>query len=88
MQTIQINLNLSKIDKDRIVVGEKGKYINLTLFLHEDADKFGNHGALVHGSTKEEREKGYKSEFVGNAKINETQSFRPLTEEEKDELPF
>lgn len=88
MQTIQINLNLSKIDKDRIVVGEKWKYINLTLFLKDEADQFGNHGALVHGSTKEERENGYKSQFVGNAKINESQGLRPLTDEEKDDLPF
>lgn len=85
---IQIKLNLSKVDKDRLFKGEKGVYLDATLFLSDEADQYGNHGMIVQSSTKEEREAGYESPILGNAKVSDKQSSRPLTQDEKDDLPF
>lgn len=87
-KVIQIKLNLSKIDKDRLFKGEKGVYLNATLFLNEEADQYGDHGMIVQSSTKEEREGGYESPILGNCKVSEKQSPQPLTQDDMSDLPF
>lgn len=87
-KVIQIKLNLSKVDKTRLFKGEKGVYLDATLFLNDEADQYGNHGMIVQSSTKDERESGYDSPILGNAKVSEKQAPQPLTQEEMDDLPF
>jgi hypothetical protein len=87
-KVIQIKLNLSKADKDRLFKGEKGVYLDAVLFLNDEADQYGNHGMIVQSVSKEERDAGVKGEILGNAKFVESQGVQPLTQEDKDDLPF
>lgn len=87
-KVIQLKLNLSKVDKTRLFKGEKGVYLDATLFLSDEADQYGNNGMIVQSSTKDERESGYDSPILGNAKVSEKQAPQPLTQGEMDDLPF
>jgi hypothetical protein len=58
-QRLKLNINLDKIDAERIYHGEKGRWLDLTLRVDPDAElcpKFGNHGFVAHTQTKQERE--------------------------------
>jgi hypothetical protein len=66
---IKINLTVSNIPKDRIIQGQKGKYLDLVLFENKNGpDKFGNDGFVSIDVTKDERLAGKKGEIVGNWK--------------------
>jgi hypothetical protein len=67
---ISINLDVTKIDKARIVEGKKGKYIDITAFIDLDqADEYGNHGMVTQNVTKEERAAKVRGPIIGNAKV-------------------
>jgi hypothetical protein len=67
---ISINLDVTKIDKARIVEGKKGKYIDITAFIDLDqADEYGNYGMVTQNVTKEERAAKVRGPILGNAKV-------------------
>ena len=51
---IKTSINLSEIQKDKILVGKKGKYLPITITLNDEVDQFGNQGPVVVEQTKEE----------------------------------
>ena len=65
---IKVSLNLSKIDKKRIVVGEKtgNKYIDIILVETRD-NKYGQ-WMVQESVSKDERSKGIKGNVLGNGK--------------------
>lgn len=65
---IKIKMDVTKIPKDKIFVGAKGKYIDLVLFENRETDQYGNDGFVSIDTTKEERESGEKGVIVGNWK--------------------
>lgn len=95
---IVLNINLSKIPADKIIVGKKGKYIDVDICaLKNGENEYGNtHYAYVRQS-KEEREAGEPKVYVGDGKeIDFEKAKTPTTEQveeldqsdESDELPF
>ena len=91
MKTIAVNLDVKKIDKNRLYVGKKGTYLDAVIFLKDEADEYGNHGFIVQSVDKEEREKGVKGEILGNVKLLGQQGSQPSTpveEVDDDQLPF
>lgn len=68
-QIISVRIDVMKIDKARLFVGEKGTYLDITLLMRDQADSYGNHGMVVQQVTKEERLAGTKGPILGNAKI-------------------
>jgi len=50
------SIDLTKVPKDRIIVGKKGKYINVAITVNDEEDQFGNFGPIIVDQTKEERE--------------------------------
>ena len=70
--TITFNLNLSRLDKSKIVQGKKGSYYPVTVFVNDETDQFGNNVAVATGLTKEEREAGAKTEYICNGKVIST----------------
>ena len=70
--TITFSIDLSKIDKSKVIQGKKGTYYNLTAFVNEDVDQYGNNVAIATGLTKEEREAGAKTHYLGNGKVIST----------------
>lgn len=68
-QLVAVSIDLTKIDKTRIVEGKNGgKYVNLTLSINDNEDQYGNNVSLWQSQTKEEREAKENRLFVGNGK--------------------
>ena len=66
---IKANIDLTKVPKDRVFVGKKGKYLPITITLNDDLDQFGNQGPVVVEQTKEERDAKAAKTYLGNCKV-------------------
>ena len=83
---VSVKLNLSKIDKARLFKGEKGTYLDATMFIDLDNQgQYGDNGMITQDVSKEEREQGVKSSILGNVKVfykegGTQQSPRPISE--------
>jgi len=66
---IKASIDLTKIPKDKIYAGKKGKYLPITITLNNDLDQFGNQGPVVVEQTKEERDAKAAKTYLGNVKI-------------------
>ena len=89
-----MSICVSDIPKDRILKHENGKmYLSLSTWDNDKEDQYGNDFSVSISPTKEEiarRKAGEKVNriFIGNGKIWEQQGMAPITEEDKDDLPF
>lgn len=63
------SIDLTKIPKDKIVEGKKGKYLNVVITVNDEADKYGNNASITVDQTVEERESKEAKIYLGNAKI-------------------
>ena len=66
---IKTSINLDLMDKSKIYVGKKGKYLPVTITLNDEVDNFGNNGPIVIEQTKEEREAKEPKVYLGNVKV-------------------
>jgi len=67
---IRAKIDVTKISKNHIYVGEKGKYIDITLLENRDGpDQFDNDFMVVQDLGKEARERGEKGPILGNGKF-------------------
>ena len=66
---IKCSINLSNIDKSKVIDGKKGKYLPITITLNDEVDQFGNQGPVVISQTKEERESKVAKVYLGNVKV-------------------
>lgn len=91
-QIISASIDLSKIDKSKIVAGKNGqKYYSISISVNDEADKFGNDVAIIANQTKEEREAKAPKVYLGNGKTvwksngSPAPAPAPATD---DDLPF
>ena len=66
---IKANIDLTKVPKDKVFVGKKGKYLPITITINDELDQFGNQGPVVVEQTKEEREAKVAKTYLGNVKV-------------------
>ena len=66
---IKASINLSAIDKSKIIEGKKGKYLPITITINDEPDQFGNQGPVIIDQTKEEREAKVAKTYLGNCKV-------------------
>ena len=67
---IEVKIDVKKIEKARLYVGEKCTYLTMTTFIDtENTDQYGNHGFIAHEKTKEEKESKTNTPILGNCKI-------------------
>ena len=66
---IKTSIDLTKIPKDKIYQGKKGKYLPITITLNNEPDQFGNQGPVVVEQTKEERDAKASKTYLGNIKV-------------------
>lgn len=60
---------LTDIPKDKITEGKNGKkYLNITLWVNDTPDQYGNIGSVQVSQTKDQREAGEKKTYIGNFK--------------------
>lgn len=79
---IKLNLDVTKISKDRLFTGKKGTYLNAVLIPTPNSE-YGDY-MIVEDITKEERESGMKGVILGSGK-NLTKNVKS---EEQSDLPF
>lgn len=67
---VALKIDVTKIDKAKLFKGQKGTYLDATIFLDlGEADQYGNHGMITQQVTKEEKDAGVKGAILGNGKI-------------------
>ena len=61
---------VSDIPKEKITTSEKNgkKYLNISIWVNDEADNFGNVGSIQVSQTKEEREAKAQKTYIGNFK--------------------
>lgn len=66
---IKTSIDLTKIPKDKIIDGKKGKYLPITITLNDEPDQFGNQGPVVVAQTKDERDAKEAKVYLGNVQV-------------------
>ena len=67
---VSLKINVSQIDKARLFSGQKGKYLDCTVFIDvNDLDQYGNSGMITQDVTKDEKAAGVKGNILGNCKV-------------------
>lgn len=66
---LSVSIDLSKIDKTRIVPGKgTAKYYNLQIFVNDEKDNYQNDVSVAEGQTKEERAAKVHKKYLGNGR--------------------
>jgi len=66
---INFQLDLNKLDKNKIVKGKKGTYYDLTISVSEKTDPYGNNVSAFDKETKEDRDAKTPRNYVGNGNV-------------------
>lgn len=67
---INFSIDLSLLDKSKIVEGKNGgKYYNFTMLVNDKADNYGNDCKVILPQSKEQRENKEAKVYVGNGKV-------------------
>jgi hypothetical protein len=63
---ISARIDVTKIPKEAIYIGEKGKYLTLDIWINDDDDKYGNNCSVNIQQSKEDREAKTPKTYIGN----------------------
>ena len=88
---ISASINLSKIDKTKIVKGKNGQYYNVSIIVNDEANEYGQDVTMLQEQTKEERNAKAEKVYVGNGKTVWTNNAQPSASNESagdDDLPY
>jgi len=67
---VSLKIDVTKIDKARLFVGQKGKYLDATVFIDVDEkDQYDKNGMITQDVTKDEKDQGVKGNILGNCKV-------------------
>jgi len=77
---VSLNIDVTKIDKEHIYEGKKGKYLTLTAFIDVDEqDQYGNNGMVTQKLSKDAQDAGQKGAILGNSKVFWSETPQPQT---------
>jgi hypothetical protein len=85
---ITASIDVTKINKSMLIAGKKGTYLNLTIWVNDEPDQFGNDVSF-----EQRTEKGANKIYLGNGKTYKpnqvpTQNQEIEKDEEPKDLPF
>ena len=67
---VSLKIDVTKIDKARLFAGQKGKYLDATIFVDlAELDQYGNSGMITQDVSKEEKQQGVNGNILGNGKV-------------------
>ena len=67
---VSLKIDVSKIEKARLFKGQKGVYLDATVFIDTaQLDQYGNSGMITQDVKKEEKDQGVKGAILGNCKV-------------------
>jgi hypothetical protein len=78
---LSASLNVAKIDSKKLIQGKTGQFLNVTITINDEPDKFGNNASIFESQSKEEREAKTPKNYLGNGKVI-------WTSDKKNDLPF
>jgi hypothetical protein len=64
-----ININVTKIPKEKLYEGKTGKFLQLTFVQNNDLDNYGNNVSVYISQSIEERESKQPKVYLGNGKV-------------------
>ena len=67
-QLISLSINVSKIDKARLIQGKKGTYLDLTISVADEPDQYDHNVSAWQTQTPEERTAKANRLYLGNGK--------------------
>jgi hypothetical protein len=68
-------IDVTKIDKEGLFIGKKGKYFDFALFENRDGpDEYGNDGFMVQNLPKAQRDAGKKNPIIANWRHQESRA--------------
>jgi hypothetical protein len=79
---LSASLNVAKIDQTKLIDGRTGKFLNVTITINDEVDKFGNNASIFESQSKEEREAKTPKNYLGNGKVIWT------SDKKNNDLPF
>lgn len=94
------SIDLTKIDRSKIVSTNKdgkpfengAKYLNVVVWINDEADQYGNNASIQISQSKEEREAGEKATYIGNLKLPQSRNNEPTSAKREsvddNQLPF
>jgi hypothetical protein len=93
MQIISCSIDVSKIDKTRLIQGKNGSvYFNFDMIVNEEPDKYGKHASISISQTKDEREAKKPKTYLGNGKVvwkgESKKQVNSQSNDTTDSLPF
>jgi hypothetical protein len=98
MLIANISIDLTKIDKDRILEHKNGaKYYSLDVIINDTANEWGQDVSVKQSQTKEEKERKDKFIYIGNGKVVYRKDTVPapkneipakINEQPDNDLPF
>lgn len=65
---INAKIDVTKIPKEAIYIGEKGKYLSIDIWINDEDDNYGNDTSINVSQSKEDREAKAKKIYIGNGK--------------------
>jgi len=65
---VNFKVNVEAIPKEKIFKGKKGSYVNMTMFINDES-KFGNNASIAISQSKDEREAGGETTYLGNGAV-------------------
>jgi hypothetical protein len=79
---------LSDIPKEKVITARNGKaYVNITIWVNDTADQYGNVGSMHISQTKDERETNQKRSYMGNFKIPVPAATQPTDSADPQPVP-
>lgn len=90
---INAKIDVSKIDKSKLFKGEKGTYLDLSIWINDKPDNYGNDVSI-----EQRTERGATKIYLGNGKFYKPKDFPPneskqperikAKDEDPNSLPF
>ena len=81
---ISFSIDVTKIDKAKINNHKNGsKYVDMTCFINDELDQYGNRGMITQSVSREEREQGQRGAILGNVRVFHGDSVSFIAPEQK-----
>lgn len=90
---ISASIDVTKIDKSKLVEGKKGKYLNIDIVINDEKNDYGQDTGIKISQSQEERQAKASATYIGNGKTvwqsDAAPQNAPAVEDEgTDDLPF
>ena len=70
--TIVTSIDVTKIPKDKLIKGKKGMYLDVVIFVNDHVNDYGKNVSMAVSQSKEERQSGSETVWLGNGKVLST----------------